>query len=219
MTDFARVGADLCTAAAAFGAATLHEAGGKIGALPSAIKPLAPTFRVCGPAFTAQGPPADNLWLHRALAAAKESDILVADVSGHYEAGYWGEIMSTAAKARGLGGVVIDGCARDGHLLPDIGFPVFARGLCVRGTGKDLGGSGSLGSPIRIGEVVICTGDLVVGDRDGVVVIPRARAAEVIAAARERERKEQEILQRCTAGETTLEIYGWNALPAEGATR
>jgi 4-hydroxy-4-methyl-2-oxoglutarate aldolase len=208
-----RVAEDLCRAAAELGAATLHEAAGKSGALPSPIKPVAPAFRLCGPAFTVRGPPGDNLWLHRALAAAAPADVIVADLGGHYEAGYWGEIMSTAAKSRGLGGLVIDGCVRDGTLLAEIGFPVFARGLCIRGTTKDQRGAGALASAIRIGEVAVAAGDLVLGDADGVVVIPRERAADVVAAARERALREEQVLQRCRAGETTLDIYGWSAVP------
>lgn len=103
------VPAELAASARQFGTASLHEAAGKIGALPRAIKPMAPGFRVCGPAFTVHGPGNDNLWLHRAIVAAHPGDVLVAFVSGAYDAGYWGEIMSTAATAVDLGGLVIDG--------------------------------------------------------------------------------------------------------------
>ncbi|GAB4193998.1 MAG: RraA family protein [Thalassobaculales bacterium] len=200
---------DLYTRAARFGASTIHEAAGKIGALPSAIKPMAPGFQVSGPAFTVQGPPADNLWLHRAIAAAPAGAVLVASVGGVFEAGYWGEIMSTAAKVRGLTGLVIDGCVRDGDLLGAIGFPVFARGLCMRGTGKDFGARGRLGEPILIGDVAIATGDLLRGDADGVVAIPAALAEAAVAASAEREAKEAAIIERLKAGETTLAVYGW----------
>lgn len=196
--------------AAAFGTATLHEAAGKIGALPSAIRPMAPAFRFCGTAFTVQGPPQDNLWLHRALAVAKPGDVLVVNVGGFHEAGYWGEIMSTAGKVRGLAGLVIDGCVRDGELLPKVGLPVFARGLCIRGTGKDFAARGWLNAPILIGDVVVNAGDLVVGDADGVVVVPAARATEVVAASAEREKKEGGIIRRLQSGETSLSIYDWD---------
>lgn len=208
--EFSRVDAALCQAASRFGTATLHEAAGKIGALPSAIKPMAPGFRLCGPAFTVHGPGGDNLWLHRAIAAAKPGDVLVAYVGGVYEAGYWGEIMSTAAQAAKLGGLVLDGCVRDGDLLKDIGFPVFARGLCIRGTGKDFGAQAWLNAPITIGDVVVHAGDLVAGDTDGVVVIPRQRAGEVIEASKAREAKEAEIIKKLKAGANTLDLYGWN---------
>ena len=136
--DIDRVSADVVAAARTLPAATLHEAGGKIGALPSLIKPVAAAFRCCGPALTVHSPGGDNLWLHRALDIAQPGEVLVVDVSGAYDHGYWGEIMTTMAKARGLAGLVIDGCVRDGVLLEQIGFPVFARGLCIRGTGQGL---------------------------------------------------------------------------------
>src|ERR1700752_683357 len=99
------------------GTATLHEAAGRIGALPSAIKPTSDSFALAGPAFTVHFPPNDNLWIHRALSVATAGDILVVYTSGFYEAGYWGEIMSTAAKAARLGGLVIDACVRDRRAL------------------------------------------------------------------------------------------------------
>jgi len=208
--DFERVTPDLVEKAARFGTATLHEAAGKIGVLPSAIKPMGPGFRICGPAFTVHGPGTDNLWLHRAILAAKPGDVLVAYVSGVYEAGYWGEIMSTGAKAAKLGGLIIDGCVRDGDLLPVIGFPVFARGLCIRGTGKDFGAQGWLNAPVLMGDVVVKPGDLVAGDIDGVVAIPREQAAEVVKASSLREKKEAEIIKKLQNGANTLDLYGWN---------
>ena len=208
--DFARVPTALCERAARFGSATLHEAAGKIGVLPPAIKPMGLGFRVCGPAFTVHGPGTDNLWLHRAMLAAKPGDVLVASVSGVYEAGYWGEIMSTGARAAKLGGLVIDGCVRDGELLPAIGFPVFARGLCIRGTGKDFGAQGWLGAPVIIGDVIVNAGDLIVGDMDGVVAIPREQAEAAVTASGEREKKEAEIIKKLQNGANTLDLYGWN---------
>lgn len=191
-------------------AATLHETGGKIGALPCAIKPVAPGFRICGTAFTVHSPGADNLWLHRALDLALPGDVLVVYTSGVHEHGYWGEVMTTAAKVRGLAGLVIDGCVRDADLLETIGFPVFSRGLSVRGTGKDYGAIGWINEPVMIGDVTVRAGDLIVGDRDGVVAIPRARAADVVDKAARREADEAAICRRIEAGETTMRIYGFH---------
>lgn len=208
--DFARVDPDVTRAAGTLPTATLHEAGGKIGALPSAIKPLAPSFRVCGPALTVHSPGGDNLWLHRALDIARPGDVLVVHTNGVYEHGYWGEIMNTAAKVRGLAGLVIDGCVRDGVLLQDMGFPVFARGLCIRGTGKDYGAIGWLNEPVMIGDVVVAAGDLVVGDLDGLVVLPRATAGDIVRKGQQREADEAAILKRLEAGETTMQVYGFH---------
>lgn len=188
--------------------ATLHEAAGKTGALPSAIKPVASGMRLCGPALTVHGPGGDNLWLHRALEVARPGDVVVAHVGGAHEHGYWGEIMTGMALARGLGGLVIDGCVRDGELLRGMNFPVFARGLCIRGTGKDFGAPGWINHPVRIGEVTVCAGDLVVADDDGVFCAPADGLDELVRKAQAREADEARILQRIRAGESTLDIYG-----------
>lgn len=209
-TDIERVDARVVEAARGLPAATLHEAGGKTGALPSAIVPVAPGFRICGAAFTVHSPGGDNLWLHRAIALAQPGDVLVVYASGVHEHGYWGEIMTTAAKVRGLNGLVIDGCVRDADLLEQIGFPVFSRGLSIRGTGKDYGATGWLNAPVMIGNVVVSPGDLIVGDRDGVVAIARARAAEVVEKAAKREADEAAILKRLEAGETTMKVYNFH---------
>jgi 4-hydroxy-4-methyl-2-oxoglutarate aldolase len=207
---FERVDAQTVAAARLLPTATLHEAGGKIGVLPPAIKPVAPAFRLCGPALTVHSPGGDNLWLHRAIALAQPGDVLVVHVSGVHDHGYWGEIMTTAAKVKGLGGLVIDGCVRDGVLLEEIGFPVFARGLCIRGTGKDYGAIGWLNAPVLMGDVRVAAGDLVVGDADGVVVVPRERARDVVTRAQDREATEAAILKRVAAGESTMRIYAFH---------
>ncbi|MCR6645394.1 MAG: RraA family protein [Terricaulis sp.] len=166
------INADEIAQARKFGAATLHEAAGRIGALPGALQAIDPSFGVAGRAFTIHGPGGDNLWIHRALYLAQPGDILVVCTSGGHEFGYWGEILNEAAIARGLGGLVIDGGVRDVAALRRASFPVFARGHCIRGTGKDHGAIAWLNKPIQIGDVVIASGDLIVGDVDGVVAIP-----------------------------------------------
>jgi len=208
--DIQRPEAALVRRAAAFGTATLHEAGGKIGALPPAIKPMDPSFTISGPAFTVHSPPGDNLWLHRAIAIAKPGDVLVVFTEGVYEHGYWGEIMSTAAKAAQLGGLIIDGCVRDGAVLGKVGFPVFARGLCIRGTGKDFAARGWINAPLLLGDITVEAGDLIVGDTDGVCAIPRARVEEVLRKSQEREDKEAETMRQLRAGEKSIDLYGWD---------
>ena len=189
--------------------ATLLEANAKEGALPSRIKPVDPAMRVMGRAFTVSSPPADNLWLHKAIYAAQPGDVMVVHCGEHFEAGYWGEIMSTAAQVRGLGGLVIDGGVRDSQLLAEIGFPVFSAAICIRGTDKDRDARGALGGPITIGGVVIHQGDLIAGDADGVVRLRADRAEATVEAGHDREAKEADILKRLRAGESTLDIYGF----------
>lgn len=207
--DLERVDAQTVARARLLPTATLHEAAARIGVMPPAIKPVAPGFAVCGPAVTVQSPGGDNLWLHRAIYTAAPGDVLVVHVSDAHDFGYWGEIMSAAAMARGLGGLVIDGCVRDGAALAEFGLPVFARGLCIRGTGKDFGARGWINFPVLFGDVTVNAGDLVVGDTDGVVVLPRARAPQLVEAAIAREAKEASIVERIRAGERTLEVYNF----------
>lgn len=205
--DSERVAAEMVRRLGAFGSATIHEAMGRSGDLPSQIKPIAPGMKICGTAFTVDSPPGSNLALHHALYAASPGDVLVVSLRGGFDYGYWGEIMAHAAIQRRLSGLVIDGCVRDADLLEQFEFPVFARGLCIRGTEKYAGGS--LGNPVVIGGAVVSTGDVVVGDRDGVVVIPRARVTATIEASAAREKKEQAIIEGLSAGGTTLELFNF----------
>ncbi len=185
--------------------ATVHEALGKKGALPSGIKPVAKGMTLCGPAFTVNSPPMDNLNMHDALAQAKPGDVLVVTVSGHYEAGYWGEIMAVAAQSRGIAGLVIDGCVRDSRELARMNFPVFSRGLCIRGTTKH--GGGILAAPLAIGDVVISQGDMILGDDDGVIVVAPQDFATIVEKSEKRVAAKDKIMARLRAGETTLDIY------------
>lgn len=198
---------DLLDQAAATSTASLHEAAGRIGALPSAIKPLSPTMRVVGRAYPVRSPGGDNLWLHRAICAAAAGDVLVVATGGATEFGYWGEVMTRAARHRHLGGLVIEGGVRDAAALIEAGFPVFAAAVCIRGTVKDPQGDGALGEPATIGGVTVRAGDLVMGDADGVCVVPAAEAGAVVRAARDRDRAEQDIFARLARGETTIDLY------------
>lgn len=191
----------------AFSAATVVEAAGNVGALAHSIKPVHPSFKLWGPAVTIATPSGDNLWIHRGLAAAAPGSVLVVSTGNGEPAGYWGEILSRAALARRLAGVVLDGCARDAAQLAEVGFPVFSRGLCIRGTAKDRAGAGSVGRHITVGGVSVRPGDLVVGDADGVVVVAAERVEDVLTAAAERDRKEARIMEQLMQGLTTVDIF------------
>lgn len=180
--------------------------------MPAAIKPFAPHVRLAGPAFPVRAPAGDNLFLHHAIYAAQAGDVLVVDVGSRAEFGHWGDIMAAAAQQRGIAGLVITGGVRDSRQLLAMEFPTFAGAVSIRGTAKDPHGAGQIGGPIDIGDVTIHAGDLVFGDADGVVVLPAVQADAVIAQARERDRKEDEITRRLRAGESTLTIYGLPAL-------
>lgn len=209
--DFPRPDAATLARAARFPSATIHEAMGRKGALPAIIKPVSSSWKICGPAFPLVAKPFNNINIHRAIYLARPGDILVVDCGGGYEAGYFGEIMAHACKVRGLGGLVIDACVRDADLLEEIGFPVFARGLAIQGTTKDEGGS--LGQAVTIGAARVMPGDIINGDRDGVVVIPQGEATAALDASQSREDKEAKTIASIKQGKSTIELYGWSPLP------
>ena len=200
---------DILRAASKISAATMHEAMGKIGFLPSRLKPISPGMKICGRAFPVKGPSGCNLWLHRAIAIAEPDDVLVVDVGDDPDYGYWGDIMGTGAIARGIAGLVINGCVRDQTELTEMMFPVFAVGLSIRGTEKIFEGLGSLGQPITVGQAKINHGDLILGDNDGLVSIPADKVESGIEKSIERENKEEATKKRLREGETTMGIYGW----------
>lgn len=198
---------DLLDQAAALGAATIHEAAGRIGELSHEIAHRcgAPT---AGRALTVQAPCGDNLWLHRALAEAEAGDILVVDVGQGPAYGYWGEVMAVAAQARGLAGLVITGGVRDVAQMADLGFSVWSRQVTIRGTLKDPTRLGSVGMPLELDGVRVERGDLVVADGDGVAVIAATDAAGVVQAGHERVAKEDALMARLREGELTLDLLG-----------
>ncbi|MGH3680845.1 MAG: 4-carboxy-4-hydroxy-2-oxoadipate aldolase/oxaloacetate decarboxylase [Natronosporangium sp.] len=188
----------------ALGTATLYEAAGLPCFLPASLRPVWPGAAVVGTALPVRTAPGDNLPLHLALAQADRGDVLVADAGGA-PYGYWGEVLTVAAQQRGVRGLVIDGGVRDTDRLAALGFPVFSSSVALAGTAKQ--DAGRVGAPIRFGPATVARGDLVVADRDGVVVLPAERVDEIVAAARERARAEAGYLERLRAGELTVDIY------------
>ena len=164
--------------------ATVYEASGRKGFVNPKIKPIFRGMKLCGPAFTAQTVPGDNLMLHKALEKAQEGDIIVATVGDEYEYGYWGDLMAIQAKAKKLGGLAIDGCVRDSEEIIEKGFPIFSRGLAIRGTVK--ASLGLINYPINFGGTVINPGDLILGDDDGMVVVRFQDCEEVLAKSQAR---------------------------------
>jgi 4-hydroxy-4-methyl-2-oxoglutarate aldolase len=193
--------------AARLSAATLHEASGRRGALPATIRSIDRSMRMTGIALPVRCPAGDNLWIHEALAVCRPGDVLVVDTGGGVEFGYWGEIMATAAIARGAAGLVITGGVRDSLRLIDLGLPTFSSTITIRGTGKDRNGDGAVGEPVRIGEIVVRAGDLVFGDADGVIILTPEQARQAIPASEKRDADEVEIIERIKAGALTLDVY------------
>ncbi len=195
--------------------ATVHEAYGGKGALSSRIKPISPDMKVCGPIITVKVRPGDNLILHKAIYVAQKGDVIVADADGYLEAGAWGEIMAVAAHSRGIGGLVFNGMVRDSQAISELGFPVFSCGLSIKGTEKIS--LGLINHPLNLDNITIYPGDLILGDRDGLVVVKREEAEDVLKKSLAREEKERGIKDRLRRGESTLDIYGFaDILKARG---
>lgn len=197
MTDF--------TFFAEAGSATVHEAHDRLGDLDPAIAPVISGAVVAGPAFCAICERGDNLAIHRAIAQAAQGDILVA--AGHGVAcGYLGDILAEAAMLRGIRAIVVDGYVRDAAELRKMGFPVWARGLAIRGA--DKASPGLIGTDIHCGGVRIQPGDLIVADDDGVCAVPRASIAQVAQKTAARLEKERSIRAQLQEGRLTLDIMG-----------
>ena len=191
-------GADLL----ALGAATLGESGAR--PMHPRVKAVWPGAMLAGPAVTVGCPPGDNLAVHVAVASAPPASVLVVDVGGLRELGYWGEVLTTAAEARGLAGLVIDGCVRDVAALEAHRFPVFSTGIALPGAVKT--GPGTVGARVAAGDVEVAAGDWIVADGDGVVVVPAGELDAVLDAGRARAAKEQGMFDRLRDGATTIEL-------------
>ena len=198
--EYADVGAQLIS----LGAATIGESGGH--PMHPRLRPAWPGAMVAGPAFVVECGPADNLAIHAGVAEAPAGTVLVVTADNPSERGYWGEVLTTGAEARGIAGLVIDGGVRDVTALARHGFPVFSTLIALRGAAKV--GGGAIGGSATVGAVMVATGDWVVGDADGVTVIPQASLDEVLAAAVARAAKEDGFFVKLRDGATTVELLG-----------
>lgn len=159
----------------------------------SGLRPFHGDNGMCGSALTVRTRPGDNLMVHKALDIAKPGDIIVVDASGDMTNAIIGEIMLRYAMSRSLGGFVIDGAIRDTSAILSAGFPVFASGVTHRGPYKD--GPGEIGVPVSVGGMVVSSGDIVIGDTDGIIAVPQSHAEEVLALAIAQQDRETAILQ------------------------
>jgi 4-hydroxy-4-methyl-2-oxoglutarate aldolase len=195
---------DLAEQLMALGVATLGESGGR--PMRARIRPAWPGARLAAPAFTVRCTPGDNLAIHVAVARAPAGSALAVDVGLEPELGYWGEVLTTAAEAHRLTGLVIDGCVRDVGALEAHRFPVFSTGVALPGATKKL--PGATGGSAVVGDVQVRTGDWVVGDADGVTVVPSGHLDDVLAAGTARAEREQALFDALRAGKTTVELLG-----------
>jgi 4-hydroxy-4-methyl-2-oxoglutarate aldolase len=184
------------------GAATLGESGGS--PLASRIKAVWSGAEVVGPAFAVVCAAGDNLAIHAAVAEAPSGSVLCVEVGGEPQLGWWGEVLTTGAQSRNIAGLVIDACVRDVGALERLRFPVFSIGIALPGAKKV--GPGRIGGTARVGDVEIATGDVIVGDRDGVVAIAAARLDEAQAAGDARASREADYFAALRAGATTVDL-------------
>lgn len=184
--------------------ANVGDARGRFGCMSHRIKPLASSMRLIGPALTVQTYRADNLALHVALDMAREGDILIVDAGAIPDTGLWGGLMTRMALSKKLGGIVIDGGVRDSQYLIELAFPVFSSAVSPQGGFK--ASPGSINVPISCGGVSVSPGDLIVGDADGVVVVPASHAEEILHKARTIQIKEAEFEERISKGEKLFDM-------------
>jgi 4-hydroxy-4-methyl-2-oxoglutarate aldolase len=189
-------------------AATVHEAMGRRGALDFVIKPVSRGMKICGRALTVQCHAGDNIMLIKAVSMAQRGDVIVMDAGEIVQSGAFGEVLATECVVRGMAGLVTSASVRDSEALTRLGFPVFSAGLSICGTVKAT--LGTINHRISCGGVIVNPGDIILGDDDGVVVIPLDKAETTLQNANQRVAKENKVMEQLRAGGSLFEIYGYN---------
>ena len=191
------------------GVATVHESQGRGGLLHPYMRPIFPSARVAGPAVTVSCQPGDNLMIHASIDVVQPGDVLVVTTTAESTDGMFGELLAESCRAHGVAGLVIDAGVRDVSELTTMEFPVWSKAISAQGTVKAT--AGSVNIPVVCAGALVRPGDVIVGDQDGVVVVPRESAAEIAGLGELRRAKEEVSRQRLRAGEKGLDMYGLRA--------
>jgi len=205
ITDISRVSGKLVDSFKNIPTASISDILGESQAMGSEIKPISKNMKLCGSAVTVKASPSDNLSIHKAIYICLPGDVLTIDVKEYIEAGYWGEIMTLAAQLRGISGIIINGGVRDTKEIEDINFPVFCQNVSIKKTTKN--NLGLINHEIILAGVIITPGDIVVGDRDGVVVIPKNKAKNTLESVHKKIKDEKIFKNDLKNGKTTLDIF------------
>ena len=191
---------------AELGSATVYEAGGRRGYVDADLIQIVPGSRACGPARTVACGQDDNLMVHAAMAAVQAGEVLVLTMPEPRPVALVGDLLATQAKAQGAAAILVDASVRDVEELAELGLPIWARWVRVKGAAKDT--PGSIGQPATVGGAAIRNGDILVLDADGVAVVEQERVTEVLEASRERLERERVKRSKLQAGELSYDLDG-----------